>query len=139
MRYKFWNVVRDINGTVVSGATIVVYLNGTTDLATIYDNEESGSVITSMTSDINGYFEFWVDEDDYDTTQKFTLLITASGDQVGSYSDITIVPNNKYLVHPVTIEGLPIYGNNGDAIWGGLTVGQLYRTGGNPDYVCVVH
>ena len=34
---------------------------------------------------------------------------------------------------------LPVYANNAAAIAGGLTVGTLYRTGGNPDPVCVVH
>ncbi len=34
---------------------------------------------------------------------------------------------------------LPVYANNAAAIAGGLTVGALYRTGGNPDTVCVVH
>jgi hypothetical protein len=34
---------------------------------------------------------------------------------------------------------LPVYANNAAAITGGLTVGSFYRTGGNPDPVCVVH
>lgn len=35
--------------------------------------------------------------------------------------------------------GLPVYVNNAAAISGGLTVGALYRTGGDPDTVCIVH
>lgn len=40
-----------------------------------------------------------------------------------------------------TIDGaaLPIYSNNSTAILGGLGVGDFYRTGANPDVVCVVH
>ncbi|MFA4971855.1 MAG: phage tail protein [bacterium] len=38
-----------------------------------------------------------------------------------------------------TMVGLPAYANNAAAVGGGLTVGQLYRTGGDPDIVCVVH
>lgn len=34
---------------------------------------------------------------------------------------------------------LPVYANNGDALSDGLTVGSLYRTGGDPDLVCIVH
>lgn len=33
----------------------------------------------------------------------------------------------------------PIYANNAAAIAGGLTLGQLYRTGADPDTLCVVH
>lgn len=33
----------------------------------------------------------------------------------------------------------PVYANNAAAITGGLVAGNLYRTGANPDPVCVVH
>ena len=35
--------------------------------------------------------------------------------------------------------GLPVYANNAAAITGGLTAGAFYRTGSDPDPVCVVH
>jgi hypothetical protein len=43
-----------------------------------------------------------------------------------------------------TIDGLlvelpPVYVNNAAAVAGGLTVGKKYRTGADPDPVCVVH
>jgi hypothetical protein len=34
---------------------------------------------------------------------------------------------------------LPVYANNAAAITGGLVVGSFYRTGADPDPVCVVH
>lgn len=34
---------------------------------------------------------------------------------------------------------LPVYASNADAIAGGLRLFQPYRTGGDPDVVCVVH
>lgn len=34
---------------------------------------------------------------------------------------------------------IPIYANNAAAIAGGLVIGDFYRTGANPDPVCVVH
>ena len=36
-------------------------------------------------------------------------------------------------------ENLSIYANNAAAITGGLSVGAFYRTGADPDVVCVVH
>ena len=35
--------------------------------------------------------------------------------------------------------GLPAYATNAAAISGGLTAGDFYRTGGDPDVICVVH
>jgi len=40
---------------------------------------------------------------------------------------------------PLQVVGLPVYANNAAAIAGGLTAGAFYRTGANPDPVCVVH
>jgi len=42
----------------------------------------------------------------------------------------------KSVLHVV---GLPVYANNAAAVAGGLTAGAFYRTGGDPDPVCVVH
>lgn len=39
----------------------------------------------------------------------------------------------------LNISTLPEYSNNAAAVSGGLTAGQCYRTGGDPDLVCVVH
>lgn len=36
-------------------------------------------------------------------------------------------------------EDLPIYANNAAAVAGGLSKGDRYRTGADPDHVCVVH
>ena len=38
-----------------------------------------------------------------------------------------------------SVGALTIYANNAAAIVGGLGVNDLYRTGGDPDLVCVVH
>lgn len=37
------------------------------------------------------------------------------------------------------ITNLPVYANNAAALAGGLKVGDFYRTGADPDPVCVVH
>lgn len=39
----------------------------------------------------------------------------------------------------IPLSGLPAYANNAAAITGGLVAGDLYRTNGDPDLVCVVH
>lgn len=36
------------------------------------------------------------------------------------------------------VGGLEIYANTAEAVAAGLTAGDFYRTGGDPDHVCVV-
>lgn len=38
-----------------------------------------------------------------------------------------------------TILGLPVYANNAAAVSGGLVLGNLYRTGADPDFIATVH
>lgn len=38
-----------------------------------------------------------------------------------------------------SLSSLPAYANNAAAVSGGLSVGSLYRTNGDPDLVCIVH
>ena len=40
---------------------------------------------------------------------------------------------------PLAVVSLPVYANNAAAITGGLAAGDFYRTGGDPDLVCVTH
>lgn len=60
----------------------------------------------------------------------FLATITSAGN-VGIG---TTNPNSK-----LAVSGLPVYVDNASAITGGLTAGDFYRTGGDPDLVCVVH
>lgn len=56
--------------------------------------------------------------------------------------DIQFGAGNVVVKHTGTslsVAGLPVYANNAAAVSGGLSVGDLYRTGANPDPVCVVH
>lgn len=63
-----------------------------------------------------------------------------------SYERILSVKLNEILTaHRRSINGLitnpnlPVYANNAAAIAGGLVAGDFYRTGANPDPVCIVH
>jgi hypothetical protein len=40
---------------------------------------------------------------------------------------------------PMTISGVQVFANNAAAVAAGLTPGQLYRTGADPDIIAVVH
>lgn len=63
-------------------------------------------------------------------TPSVKMVVTTTGKFcVGS-----VVPTS-----PIQVPGLPVYANNAAAVAGGLTAGAFYRTGADPDPVCVVH
>lgn len=43
------------------------------------------------------------------------------------------------LASNVKITGVPIFATNAAAVTGGLAVGNLYRTGADPDFIAIVH
>jgi hypothetical protein len=40
---------------------------------------------------------------------------------------------------PLLFSDIPVYANNAAAKADGLVEGDIYRTGGDPDLICVVH
>jgi hypothetical protein len=68
---------------------------------------------------------------DYGTGSPKPLILQSPGGNVGIG---TTTPTSK--LHVV---GLAVFANNAAAVAGGLTAGAFYRTGGDPDVVCVVH
>ena len=99
MRVHFWQTLRDDSGGPVGGATISVYLAGTTTPATIYTDEIGGQIVNTapqLKTNSAGFFEFWIGDDTelygYDITQKFKIAWDKTG-LVSSYIDyVAIVP-----------------------------------------------
>lgn len=71
---------------------------------------------------------------------------------IGNYSSLQVVGTNATFtasnasgngvitfVGGFAISSVPIFANNAAAVTGHLRVGQFYRTGGDPDPVCIVH
>lgn len=65
-----------------------------------------------------------------DANDNFRFVILQSG-KVGIG---TIAPKTN-----LQVVGLPVYADNASAAAAGLTAGAFYRTGGDPDQLCVVH
>jgi hypothetical protein len=114
----------------------------------IYDNPSAGAV-----------HEIWIKTT---SSSAYNLEVTVSdfaSSWITSPSFVTVEPTwnaNSFQSYPRRwrsalcarfieatgggfIGGLPVYANNAAAAGAGLPVGSLYRTGGDPDPVCVVH
>ena len=72
--------------------------------------------------------------------------LPVSNAPTGAYERTLSIKLNEILnMHRQKINGLitrndlPIYANNAAAAAGGLVEGDFYRTGADPDVVCIVH
>ncbi len=63
---KYQDVAQDRTGRVIAGATVSVYLQGTTTAATLYSTEAGASKGNPVTADNNGLFWFYIEEGRYD-------------------------------------------------------------------------
>lgn len=78
-RYIKQGVARDGAGNVIADATISVYEAATTTVASIYTASSGGTAVNSVDSDTDGSFYFYVDDSDYDRTQKFKIVLSKTG------------------------------------------------------------
>lgn len=71
--------------------------------------------------------------------QFASMILSATA--ANSYASLRTDAGTEIMADATGIytAGIPVYANNAAAITGGLDVGYLYRTGGDPDVVCVVH
>jgi hypothetical protein len=112
MRYRYPRegngITKDANGRVLDAVTVTAYLAGTTSAAKIYATLTSTTAIYSVTSDDYGAFSFFVDTDDYSTSQLFDIACskavgggitfsttTSYSVQIMLYSDADIIVTNS--------------------------------------------
>jgi hypothetical protein len=91
-----------------------------------FNESGSGVVYHGFGVDTSHTLSVW----SYGSSWAKTLSVKNTG-EVGIG---TATPTSK-----LQVVGLPIYANNAAALAGGLTAGAFYRTGADPDVVCVVH
>jgi hypothetical protein len=93
MRYRYYTVIQDLQGNVVSGAQVSVYLAGTTVGATVYSYNTSSNgtnIVPQVTSGTDGTVLFWLDSNDYASGQLFDIFIV-SGSLGVSLSNVQII------------------------------------------------
>ena len=71
----------------------------------------------------------------------FHTVITSAGADDGLYRiDPDVNPGNKqWQISNICPGELSAYSTNAEAISGGLSSGEMYRTGNDPDVICIVH
>ena len=97
-RYKYQGTFKDGSGAVIGAATtanstdgvIYVYLAGTTTAASVYAAAAGGTAVNSVETDDYGHFYFYVDTDDYASTQQFKITLSHAEVENKTYDNIVI-------------------------------------------------
>jgi len=93
MRFRYYMVVQDLAGNAVDGASVYVYLAGTSTPAVVYPTRTSNqgnSTPPQVSSALDGSVVFWLDSNDYDYGQLFDIVVQ-KGDFSFSLSDVQII------------------------------------------------
>ena len=121
MRWKRRGVLRTVSGATIGGATVQIYLAGTTTPATAYEAASGGAIVNQISADNQGRYEYYVDSADYDAATRFKEVIT-SGSTSTTLDNIPIVrwdPTvDQSLDGALTITGA----GNGITLPGELTI-----------------
>jgi hypothetical protein len=86
-------VVQDLAGNVVDGASVYVYLAGTSTPAIVYPtrtSNEGSNVPPQVSSALDGSVVFWLDSDDYSYGQLFDIVVQKDSFSL-TLSDVQII------------------------------------------------
>jgi hypothetical protein len=97
MRSYYKGIARDQYGAIISGATVAIYLAGTTTVASVYTVSTGGTAVNSVTADAEGVFYFYVDTSDYSNIQLFKLVISYLGN-TNTYDNISAFYYDNYYI-----------------------------------------
>ena len=87
------------SGGAISGATVTVYLTGTSTLATIYSASLGGSAVSGsqVSTNSDGFYKFYVDDGDYTIDQLFAMTMAGSGFDTTTFSDVNIIDVSRNI------------------------------------------
>jgi len=106
-RFKFAGVYLARKGdklVAVPYADISIYLAGTDTPAVVYTSETGSYYISSapqLNTNENGEFEFYVDDTDYDYTQKFKIVCSKPGYETKTWDYVSIFPYAGFDAHSI--------------------------------------
>lgn len=111
---KYFESVVSSNGSAVQGASISVYSYGTSTLASIYsDSTGSASKTNPITTDNNGYFEFYAADGRYS--------ITVSGAGIGTRTITDIQLDDPNSASPLVASTLVVNGQDYTNLYSNMT------------------
>jgi hypothetical protein len=107
LKFKYQDVVQDTNGAIKIGATVTVYLTGTTTPADLYEDDSVTSKTNPVKTDSEGEFSFTILPGTYD-------LKIVYGDTTKTYSKVVINGGLKVTISTDDASGTP---SDGDTWW----------------------
>ena len=129
---KYAEVILDTAGNVVNGASVTVYLIGTTTKAALYSDEGVTQITNPVTSSSNGRFSFYVADGEYD--------LKVSGSNLTTYTvlDVQIVDTYAHIsaTDPHTQYAFLAGRSGGQKLIGGTAATDILKlqgTSGNGD------
>lgn len=119
--------------TVPSLATLEVFQNATHASIMAHNKTVGDSLFTLLNEGVGSY--------EMRNIRSSNTLTIASGAGDTLWTLPLAVGSPMVAVRPLrlTLATVPIFANNAAAITGGLASGQFYRTGADPDHLCIVH
>lgn len=114
MRFPFQSHFQDQNGHAVKSGTITVTLAGGATAATIYAAATGSAEATNtVLSDSTGKFTWYVDEADYDASQRFKMALSKNGYASQEYDNISMFPLLTGIAQSADMTAV----TNGYVIW----------------------
>lgn len=101
-RHKYQGTFKDGNGRVVGAVTtanstdgvVYVYLAGGTTAADVYAASSGGTAVNSVETNDYGFFEFWVDDTEYASSQLFKISLTHANFETKTYDNLILIPHS---------------------------------------------
>ncbi len=114
------------------------------DLIQLYGTANSGGIfngIFTLTAVTTNSFSFvLVGANQLNTADSGKSLLTDPNNVIATTSNyIRLISTSTIVAGALVLPLVPVFANNAAAISGGLFPGGVYRTGADPDFICVVH
>lgn len=134
-------------GTTTPTKTLDVSVNGSTDVMRLANIAGSSKTYLALLTYNGDYVSSRIGAVDMGACNNSIVFEVANNGAVGTITTEVMRLTNAGKMGIGTnsptsvlqVVGIPVHANNAAAVAAGLTAGAFYRTGADPDPVCVVH
>ena len=119
MRYKYYDVCRDGNGVILTGASISVTRTSDSSSVNLYDSKDSSTPV-AISSSSDGSFAFFIDALENGSNDTYTINVSKSGYTTFTISNVLIdavaygvyvLSESKTITKPLSIPDGVIFNN----------------------------